>query len=1770
MSSTNTAYSLGNQILGAVIFAALGLIALAGYVLFALPPEREHRETLPPTYSEQPLLNALTSNGLSQRMQAIERAGQSPGGRQIGRYSGSPGFYRTEQLIRESFRQAALEIQTQELPVTVPVTEYCEVLDERGQPIPGVTLYPFAPCGLIPTALPTNGIKGELVLVENSNLRFLAGHRPEESIVLTYLGHCDWKSLAALGAKAVIVMEDELKRSLAADPDKPMDWKTMVSGVEVVYPRFLARGPLEACAGKQVTLRCKVTWQEKQVRNLLGVLKGKGTAAEALLISAYYDSNSLVPELAPGAEQAIPLAVLLELAQALAPYRGQLQRDVIFIATAGQAQSLAGMCRLLEPIETFTVGTANRRALEDTLAEENILLAHARRGLELVNDDARWAVGPRSMRAEDNRHTITASSFTERWRGENADFREWLEKRVMAVLGEINLDFKDRVIERQLAYLRAGSPVYREGFVPEKATDQERKAPENRHPLLAELLAAKADDNHSGNLLMLPFDQLVAQPEFAAWDVRNRLRVLLEHLADYHRRQIKEIEDSIAIRELFAPYRLTMAVNPELNSGGARAYQDLAVLTGVGNIGSIAEPQVGEIAQLLKNMVPARGRHSAFDVIHWGARDAQGATERQNVNFLSMFLMNSELWTLAGKLAFTLQNYQFKPEKICTPEDAFSGLNLDVVREQVPVIARALLAMADGRVAFKAIPPDRKKRIVTLHGKVFGTAGAGTTAPNHPMGINTVVRAYLPGDKLAETIDSTCRGVSIYPVLITNPNGEYRKRFNFNLISYGGWISSIALDAARFDEQGRVRFFKNAAQNVQQIYPNELFNAAMLQSANWAPAKPILAGLFRCAGVELYEQNNPMTMQAFKGIAFLNQRGLASAANCRFTKTIAFLEPDWSFYLALLDGASDNKEILENRAFLLNVNPAEPVTPGEPEIYGAGYLAADNPNITYVHQATADSMLRTNEKRLELQKRYGIADELMLTFQARGKELLDKARQCRAAKDPLGAVLAAGKSLAYAMNNHPVIRKKISHAVIGILWYLGLLVPFVFFFEKLVFGFSDIRKQLLANGIIFMAVFLLLRWLHPAFQMVRSSLMILLGFVILLLTMLVTLMVSGKFKQNIKELRSKEGRIEGADINRGGVIGTAFMLGLNNMRRRKVRTGLTAVTLILLTFVIICFTSIATDLVDVEYPVGKSNWNGILFRKNNYLPLAASELSGLQQIYGQQYPLAAHTWLIASLQVVGGGSMQNAEIIVDREYVLGANTIKKRAVVNAAVGLAWNEPQFSGLDRLLLTKRGWFPREPSLRKELAAAVKAGYKHERLVILPDAVARALEITPEAVDGGKVEVTISGDKYTVHGIIDTLALDKVTGLDGRGIMPYDINSIQALGSSSAGVLVPEDVKRLNSAQVILVNTLPPGRLGLDESRIVSCGILFPREPYPINADGPLQPAVSYKEQRQWVAEFLERSGAYAYYAIDSLAYYGARQRARTFAGLLEMLIPLMIAALTVFSTMRSSVYERRDEIYVYNAVGIAPNHVFFMFMAEACVYAIVGAMLGYLLSQATGRALLALNLTGGLNMNYSSIETIYASLTIMGAVLLSTIIPARDAARLAAPAEEREWSVPVAEGDVMAFNLPFTFTPHDRIAVISYFHRWLEANGEGSAGPFFCAAPQPKLQQGATSEHGGGLLPGITTTVWLKPFDLGVSQRLDIRLPTDPQTGEYIANIRLLRLSGTSAAWNRTVKPFLGVLRKQFLNWRAATPAERAEMFTEARGLLAKCAVESAAA
>jgi len=1751
-----------DQWIVAVLFAVLSIVVLYIYVTVAEPPERKPGAEFARNYSDAPLTAALTTAELQRNLAQIQAASQPAGAKQVGRLPGSPGCVATANLIEDAFRKAKLTVVKQAFPVAVPHTEYCELLDAQGKPLPDVTLYPFEPSGMLPNAQAAKGLSGPLVVTQSTQPLDLVGKPLKDSIVLNQRLTADWPTLASLGVKAVIVQENAMEKP--ADADAPMPWDKMLTPYDIPYPRYLARGPLEKYAHQRLTIRCKVVWTTVQTTNLIGVLHGGQSARadhkEALVITSNYDSNSQIPDLAPGGEQAISPAALMALVRAFVPYQGKLQRDIIFIATSARGQCWTGATHLLEAITT-SANPTDPNSLARRKADAEQKLAFANHALEIINDPTPWKV-------QDN------TAYRAAWQREDPVFRKWFEKCFPIVAGEVNLRLREQYLQARLQWIRAGRPAFRAGFDALHASEKERALPENRDPLMAKYIEEKQYDTDAGDVLSLPFWQVAAQlsaidpesrPHFAMWGYQKALKQYFKQVVEYHNNQVNALNDSLAVHEVFAPYTATFTVSLELFSGGHTQAKNLSVLAGVWNPGTTVEPQSTDLKNTLADYLPlsANKIDPTFTVTNWGTADAMATKADPNIHGTNL---ETQVWHRAGRPAFTITDKNFLPGKLGTPEDTFDQVNLAVVSEQMPVIGKALLAIAHGRITMKEqLQNTANYCIFSFQGKALTSVGTSALVPTHPLGGQTFVHIFAPNAGAKALANS---GIHSDLIVQTNPYGEYVLPYVFYP---GGQWARMDIDAARFGDNGQVTYFKASKQGV--------FTTTNIPSAQLALGsggnKQVNLPLFRGTQVVCYQRVNPSTFNLFPRFDFLVSQGLTEPDDIHLEDTInspaisAFLPPDCIFDIAMMDGSAANPNIQSYRAFMLHVDnqhlPEVP-TADEPELFGNGYLAADFPNLTFPYLDGAASMLRTNAKRLRLQNQYHMADPQMNDAQAHGELMLAEAHQLLDKGDPFSAMNAAGNALSSAINNHPVIRDKISNAVFGILWYLALLVPFVFFFEKLIFGFTDVRTQLLAVGVIFVVVFTLLQFFHPAFRMVSSPMIILLGFLILLLSIIVTVMVSGKFQQTIAELRRKEGHVEGADINRGGVVGTAFMLGLNNMRRRQVRTGLTCVTLVLITFVMICFTSVTTNVSSVEYVTGHAPSNGILRRDPNFTPISSSELTNITQNYGLLYPVATQTWLVSNPDLP---VKTNTELLIDREYLVGTQKISKRGKANAALTLQWNEPMFSGIDSYLITHKGWFPRPPETSEELAKAAATGYKPCNYVILPDTMAAEIGLTPKDVDSGHPTVLIRGEEYEVQGIIDALKLDKHVGMDGASILPYDQNAMQNAGhSSGAGGGSPQDVARLKASQVIITSKAPVVQVSsgqpLEQNIAVSCAVLFPNAPYQLHTNLPALPAVPYKEQHQVVNDYLERLGIGAYYAINNIAYYGTRTRERSMAGLIELLIPILIAAMTVFNTMRGSVYERREEIYVYNAVGIAPNHIFFMFMAEACVYAVIGAMAGYLLSQVVGTALTAMHLTGGLNMDYSSIETIYASLAIVASVMLSTLVPAHTASRLALPSDEASWTVPKADGDVMQFNLPFTFTAHDRVAVISYFYRWLDANGEGSSGSFFCAPPTLQLDDLARDVQ--GIVPGIAATVWLKPYDLGVSQRVTISLPTDPETGEFIASIRIERLSGTISAWNRAVMPFLSALRKQFLNWRAVSDTERAEMFTESKTLLTPLTTE----
>ena len=278
--------------------------------------------------------------------------------------------------------------------------------------------------------------------------------------------------------------------------------------------------------------------------------------------------------------------------------------------------------------------------------------------------------------------------------------------------------------------------------------------------------------------------------------------------------------------------------------------------------------------------------------------------------------------------------------------------------------------------------------------------------------------------------------------------------------------------------------------------------------------------------------------------------------------------------------------------------------------------------------------------------------------------------------------------------------------------------------------------------------------------------------------------------------------------------------------------------------------------------------------------------------------------------------------------------------------------------------------------------------------------------------------------------------------------------------------------------------------------------------------------------------------------------------SFSGMTNLFIPVLIAALIVLNTMLGAVYERVREIGIYSAVGLAPVHVAFLFIAEACVYAIIGGILGYLMGQSIAWALVKWGLLAGLTLNYSSMSTVTSTIIVMLVVLGSTIYPAVKASRMAVPDIERKWRLPEPDGDNWHFDLPFTVLSEEALGLNIFMRDYFDAHADESASDFYTDQVEFQQEKGKTGEE------EYTTSmmVWLAPYDLGVSQRISLITVHAAEEGEedlYKIFLEVYRESGEIASWKRVNRRFLNLLRKQFLLWRTFNVAIRSEFHERGR-------------
>jgi len=765
---------------------------------------------------------------------------------------------------------------------------------------------------------------------------------------------------------------------------------------------------------------------------------------------------------------------------------------------------------------------------------------------------------------------------------------------------------------------------------------------------------------------------------------------------------------------------------------------------------------------------------------------------------------------------------------------------------------------------------------------------------------------------------------------------------------------------------------------------------------------------------------------------------------------------------------------------------------------GEGILADRSKLLARTPQRVAQDMWYLDQSRIDLLMRFRIIDQALAQMHRSAQQDLERAQAAWRSRDYAGFDGDARAAWGYEAAAYPRVQRTQLDVVRGVLFYLILMIPFAFFLERLVFAKPDLRWQIVFTVGIFALTFLLFRTIHPAFDILQvTPLVMLLAFIMLVLATLVIVLLFGKFENQLRALQTKMGGVHRADIGRMSVAMAAFTLGISNMRRRRARTVLTCITLVLLTFTVLSFTSVVTGVRFNQRPSpGRPRYNGIMVRNAAWKPLEESAYRVLNNEYGERRTVVARAWFATSL--------------ADEQSFMRvtSTTSEKQYEVRAAVGLMPAEAQVTRPHTALVAGRWFRPGE-----RLAA------------IVPTAVAQTLNL--KAADVGKAKLDFSGLRLDLVGIASTRRLRGVTDLDNETLTPVDF--VQMLKLQRAGQQEgPEEFQEY-------LHLSPDDCIFIPYSLAINLGA--PVQSVAINLG-------TAADARGVLTDLMPRLEYNLYAGMGDKIQRWSSMGSTAVTGLADILIPIIIAALIVLNTMLGSVYERVREIGIFSSVGLAPGHIAILFMAEAFVYAIIGAIVGYVLGQGTVKIFTTYNLMRDLYLNYSSLSAVGSTILIIGVVLLSTLYPARKASEVATPAVDRRWHVPEPVEDDWEIPMPFAVTGEQAVALSAFMSEWFAAYEEYSIGDFV-------TQDVATGESRTplGTEYSIRLMTWLAPFDLGVSQRVELLTVPTAMQDVFEIKLRLHRESGDLSSWKRVNRRFLNTLRKQFLIWRTLSAEDR---------------------
>lgn len=762
-----------------------------------------------------------------------------------------------------------------------------------------------------------------------------------------------------------------------------------------------------------------------------------------------------------------------------------------------------------------------------------------------------------------------------------------------------------------------------------------------------------------------------------------------------------------------------------------------------------------------------------------------------------------------------------------------------------------------------------------------------------------------------------------------------------------------------------------------------------------------------------------------------------------------------------------------------------------------------------VTRQSAEDLSVLNSLRLTALKERNISNDALEYLQSEAKVHLNAATKAREQRDPEKAFAHDTFALALGYRAYEPLLDVSNDMVKAVVILLILAIPFAFVMERLCFGFTSIYKQVAGFSLIFLATFGLLFLVHPAFSLAQAPVVIFLAFVIIVMSALVILIMMGKFQQQIKTLQGMSSKVHGASSDSS--TGTAAVLiGISGMRNRPLKTFLTASTVVLLTFTILVFASFTSKIGVTESYLGEGSGNNrIELHRPNFFEVPDSIVDTVDSLYRDDFEITKRNALIVEL----------------------------RRFIQPPENVLYNPK--NGKSYKLVGAVGFQKKEVSKVKQLKKALP-GFEYYEGDIPPIYLSALAEKTLGLVKGD--EVRMRGYPFRYAGQFDAPTYQSVANIDDSKALVPDYETL----------LLEQNIRRDKFYQIgSLVRRIDPNNIvwsSVDGTAITTFDALKPLDAFTNFVSLFPRGDTDIEKAAEQISN-LYRDPVYAKGPEGAKQFFFTTSVEGT--GFSEILVPLLLGGLIIFSSLLGSIVDREKEIFTFSALGLAPTDVASLFLAEAGAYAIVGGMGGYLVSQLVAKILTILSEYGFFQppeMNFSSLSSIMTILLVMATVLLSAAYPASKAGKSANPGVARKWKMPQPEGDLLKFVFPFTVSATDLGGILSFIKEHFDNHSDASLGNF---ASRETHIFSAEAKGGPGNL-GIASTVSLAPFDLGVFQKFQLYSKDSEIEGIKEVVVELERINGAPGAWIRGNRAFIDELRNQFLLWRSL-PIETIEHY-----------------